>query len=238
MIKINEDCESECCLAGHLYPCSPDLNLIPTERGERERSLQRLLIQHCSYGLAYLLQACLWAAVYCMSKREIKRKHIKWLPLLCPHLKDTGPVWSINPIVNANSGNYSEVLLEKSFLAFLPLLLIQENKRERDQETAQAGFRLSSNEQHCSGGQGLAAWLWQHLVHIYHYAGKKTLQFFHWCSFKSCVSWQSIFFFFHKNHIFYVTVDVAPVLSFWVVLKKHQIDLWKHIYNTYREAIR
>lgn len=66
-------------------------------------------------------------------------------------------MWSINPIVNANSGNYSEVLLEKSFLAFLPLLLIQENKRERDQETAHAGFRLSSNEQHCSGGQGLAA---------------------------------------------------------------------------------
>lgn len=59
----------------------------------------------------------------------------------------------------------------------MALLLIQENKREPDQETAQAGFRLASNEQHYSGGQGLATWLWQHSVHIYHYAGEKTLQF-------------------------------------------------------------
>lgn len=104
VIKINEDCESECSLVGHLYPCSPDLNLILTERRERERSLQRLLIQHCSYGLAYLLEACHWAAVYCISERnkEIRCKHIKQLPFLCAHLNYTGPVWSINPILHAN----------------------------------------------------------------------------------------------------------------------------------------
>lgn len=154
VIKINKDCESECCLAGHLYPCSLDLNLILTERGERERSLQRLLIQHCSYGLAYLLQACLWAAVYCISKREIKCKHIKWLPLLCPHLKDTGQVWSINPIVNANGGNYSEVLLEKSFLAFLLLLLIQENKREPGSGNSTSWFQTCIEWQALLRGSG------------------------------------------------------------------------------------
>ncbi len=145
VIKINEDCESECCLAGHLYPRSPDLNLIPTEREERERSLQRLLIQHCSYGLAYLLQACLWAAVYCISKREIKSKHIKWLPLLCPHLKETGPVWSINPIVNSNSGNYSQVLVEKSFLAICLFYWYKRTSGIRKQHKLDSDWHWMSN---------------------------------------------------------------------------------------------